>query len=495
MGIGGMLRNHQNVQSVQSAVHGMYVDDKRPDIIVQLTNLYNRLLGLEGQFYSFIGKSKTQFQQDYINAQAQLAGTQSILYELENQFVERYSNKGAILDRDKTVQAFLDKVNQDIQSDPEMSKKLHDFSTSAIDLVLETLNAAGAKVSFSKSTSRKTSLGDKKVGLGRLQLKISQDRKGIVQKVHANNDLITDEYVKKMQNYIDGTAATGTFDKTVFVNEVVSELKSRGLGHLVYAARSAANNIDVNQSAAAIRGYFGELYALATLQQLFGNNKVMHTGSLRKSGSGQQIPIDLVVQQGMRQFNFQVKNYSIKNDKITLSNTISATNLIDNRLMLTGNVADILTEFFASYQYNQPFTGRLAEYYANTSMPVPVYESQVYSQFQSIFNDISYSFNQSALNLFKISDIFSVDSGGLFTKEAEYFNHFFIIQNRIVPASDIIQQIINGLTNDRPIVRFNLSKTSNSEDTLQAHFFEQYNPPLNSLAQQVDVRYSITITV
>jgi hypothetical protein len=49
--------------------------------------------------------------------------------------------------------------------------------------------------------------------------------------------------------------------------------------------------------------------------------------------------------------------------------------------MMTGSVAEILTWFFASYQFNQPFTGKIAALFDNSPMTVPEYEAQVYQEF------------------------------------------------------------------------------------------------------------------
>lgn len=495
---GNLLRTHYDVEAVQDGARFVFSGDKRSLIISQLETLKGELLQIENQFYASIGKSKEQFREDYKTASARMGSVQAGIQKVEQEFVERYATKGAILDRDKAVQDFLDKINEDLQADSELSSKISKFGASALDVAFETIaKNSNGQVKFTKGTTQKTPLGDKKTALASLNLKIDQKRKGIVQKVDANNDFITNDYIKKLQKYVEDSQENGRLNKVEFLQEVIEYLSSVGLTNLANTARVVGTRIGVNASEASIRGFFGELYALATLEYLYGDKaKVISTGAIKKESSGQQIPIDIVLTHGLQQFNFQVKNYRIKKNSITLSNTVSAVNFVQDKLELTGTIADILIEFFASYQYNKPFTGKIAALFDNSEMPVPVYEEQVYNQFQQVFNELSYLFNEWAANMFKIEDVFKANSDGMFSSKQQYFNNFFIVQDRILPASDIIQQIIDGLNSEKPVTHFTLSKTKDYKNTLQGHFNDRtYLPPLYDLAKLVDIRYSVTIRI
>jgi hypothetical protein len=119
--------------------------------------------------------------------------------------------------------------------------------------------------------------------------------------VKTDNDLITDDYIKKIETYLGNEIEKQKLDKQEFINEVIEELNAKGLSRLSSMASLAGSRIDVNSSAASIRGFFGELYALAALESLYGEKaKIMHTGTIRKASSGQLIPIDIVLTQGMQ---------------------------------------------------------------------------------------------------------------------------------------------------------------------------------------------------
>ena len=237
---------------------------------------------------------------------------------------------------------------------------------------------------------------------------------------------------------------------------------------------------------------------MAMLENLFGEQGAMiiPTGSIRKSTSGQQIPIDIVLQKGLEQFHFQVKNYNTKNGTISLRGHMNAMNFLENKMLITGHPLEVLTEFLASYQYNQPFEDEgLRELYAEAEMSVDRYESEVYSQFQTIFSQMRYMFDEYAPNLFKIEDLFKAKSGGLFTEQKQYINNFFIVKDRIVPASEIIQQLIDAFR-QKPITSYRLTKPTNKEDTLEGNFNTyEHRPDENLLARLVNVSYSITITI
>lgn len=497
--IGGLLRNHYNVERVQQAAYTSSFIDGPETIIDGLENFKSQLLAQEQQFYSLIGKTKQEFQAAYASAYGEFSTMSQRLYIIEQDFVNRYANSVAISDEQKKEIAdkFVEKINQDIQGDPDIQRAMKKFGASVVDTIFATM-PKNSNVTFTKATSRQTPLGTQLIGLGRLQLKISKDRTRLEYKKDADVTLITNEYIQKMEDYLNNTNSTKpSLDVNAFFTDLANALRSNGLFELVNLLPTARARMAINRSAASIKGFFGELYALGVLYHLYGQQAtVLPTGSIRKSSSGQQIPIDVALQWGLQQFNFQVKNYQIKNNSITLSGVSSALNFIDNRLKMTGTVTDILKEFFASYQYNQPFTGSLAKYYEDSIMPVPEYDATVYQKFQSIFNSMQYNFDQFAQNVFKIQDVFSADSGGLFKNEQAYFNHFFIVQERVIPASDIIQQIIDGLKSNTPVTSYRLLTATNSADTLQGHYKDiGFQPPINALAGQVDIKYSITISV
>lgn len=494
------VRSAAAVQQIQNQAKSIVGFNSQQDVIDQLVNFKKTLESREDSFYNSVGLGAQEFKDRYSHFYSTLGSEQSGIRQMEAAFVEKYKSGAAAINRDEVVTKFVEKVDELVKADPDIAKGLKDFGETGLHLALEALARQNSNIKFSSATTRKQGGGlhDKQVGLGRLQLKISQDRKFIVQKVHADNDLISKDFLKKLNDYLNGGAIKNQLDRAAFLQDVSQSLDTYGLQDLRPLLSAVGQSIDVNASEASIRGFFGEFYALAVLDTLFGPQgaTVIPTGSIRKATSGQEIPIDIALQKGLQQFNFQVKNYNNTGGHITLHGDVSAPYFLEQKMQIVGHPLEVLTEFLASYQYNQPFQNEtLRGYYENTSMPVERYEEEVYNQFQEIFRSMRYLFDQYAPSLFKIEDVFKAKSGGLFTKEQQYINNFFIVKNRIVPASEIVQQIIDAFKT-KPITSYRLMETTNKTDTLEGNFTNyEHSPDENLLAKLVRVSYSITITI
>ena len=101
--------------------------------------------------------------------------------------------------------------------------------------------------------------------------------------------------------------------------------------------------------------------------------------------------------------------------------------------------------------------------------------------------------------MLKIQDCFSAMSPE-FDEKKDYYNNFFIIQNRIVPASKIIEQIINALKTGALMgggtMHYELLPTEDKGAVLQKYLNEpNHQPNLNYLARRVRINYDITIAV
>lgn len=206
---------------------------------------------------------------------------------------------------------------------------------------------------------------------------------------------------------------------------------------LSYVMYQFNNNIDkyaINKSYAAVKGFLGEVRTAAFLDYLCGRMGVaIPAGILKTANANTDIPIDIVLES----FGFQVKNYQLtKNGAVNLirrsESSMSMGNFIELRLKPDEQIKDILTEFFGSYQFNQPIEDA-----------TPLYRS-IYKRFE-IGDRVKGIFDGYLDNILKISEDFSVENSDIFGKQQLYFNTFFVISDRIVPSSYILQQIINEL--------------------------------------------------
>lgn len=371
--------------------------------------------------------------------------------------------------------------------------------------------STGGKISFSSVTSRKSSQqkGQSKIGLGRITLsfpkaKKPKDRRFIV-KVKEGMSL-SPEYAKRIEEYLqleETKHDDDFFDREGFEQTLIQKLNERGLTHLASVVRNEGKQIFLNKNKSVIKGYFGEIYVHAIFKRLFGEYAAIPTGTIKKASSGQSIPIDEVLKFGMEHYNFQIKNYQIKNGQITLGNTVNALTFLKDRLYITGSPLEILTEFFASYQYNQPF--KQDEHLNPGKMSISEYTENVYSKFNNIFESFSDLFTRRVGYMIKIQDCFQAASGGLFKNKTDYYNSFFIVKNKIVPASDIIEQIqeqiinatlLYGPVSSSGLITYTLKQPTNNEATLQKYLYDpNHVPNLNFLAGKTKIEYRITIKI
>lgn len=213
-------------------------------------------------------------------------------------------------------------------------------------------------------------------------------------------------------------------------NKVLGMIKDSELrGYVEYQLTENKNKYDLNDSKASIKGFLGEVHAAATIDYLFNNKGLaIPTGKI-KNLQGREIPIDIIFEE----YGFQVKNYrliegSFKNIRRE-GDAMGAANFITERLRPSASIADIMIDFFGSYQFNQPIENASDRY------------KQIYARFSQ--NELtSKIFNGYLDNILKISDDFSsINNLGIFKTPNLYFNTFFIIGDKIVPSSKILQAI------------------------------------------------------
>ena len=106
---------------------------------------------------------------------------------------------------------------------------MKDFGASVIDTVFATM-PKNSHITFTKTTSRKTPLGAQSIGLGRLSLKISKDRARVEYKKGADVTLITNEYIQKMEDYLNNSSSTNSsLNMGAFFKDLNDTLRNEGL--------------------------------------------------------------------------------------------------------------------------------------------------------------------------------------------------------------------------------------------------------------------------
>lgn len=211
----------------------------------------------------------------------------------------------------------------------------------------------------------------------------------------------------------------------------------------------------VTQSAASVRGFLGEIANNAILRSLLNDltgSQVIPTGSLLKNIKGhQEIPVDTVVQLALKRFNIQVKNYTLYDGRVQFSFSNQADNLITGRaaMPIESTVTDVLAQFFGAFHFNQPFTDEIysPDQIAKGYMSVEQYTEWIYDEFQSpnSYFALSKIFSANIDRIIRLDDVFNVRSNSFFGQRQLYINSFFRINKYYIPASLIIDSIMQTI--------------------------------------------------
>ena len=358
-------------------------------------------------------------------------------------------------------------------------------------------------------TARNTASGREVVGLGKLIVgydRKTKDKKGkariSAEGVHFSGDF-KKRIEKALQNIIkpDGKKQSA-FDlsKEEFraeVNTLILENTQGEAQRYLQQVMVNKRDFDLNRSIASVTGYLGEIRAAALLKHLQIDETLARkysakgTGALRSNQTRQEIPIDIVCAGN----GFQIKNYTLNDDKVTFSNTITAPTWIDKRMRLSGSIGDILISLFGIYQYNQPFifsderkdVNGLQEY-------IEMYNS-IYENSNSLFYQMKDIFDARIPTMLKMYENFSVGGDNTFAVEQVYFNTFYWINSKLVPSSYILDQLIKQLDNKQESViksEYTLSSPIPGY-SLQKKPLEVESGSMLKAAKKIKVTYDISI--
>lgn len=276
-------------------------------------------------------------------------------------------------------------------------------------------------------------------------------------------------------------------NKTILENIQFAELRALVETEL----NTYSGNYDLNKSEASIKGFLGEVHTTVFLKYLFPNAEIRATGNLRTLAKREEIPIDVV----MNGVGFQIKNYSILRGAARFTNSLvqkensgmGMSNFVTRRLRAEEDIAKILIDFFGAYQYNQPIEGVASEGFKDT-----------YNKFGSSINGVKSVFDNYIDNILKVSDVFGTGNDTVFGDEDLYFNTFFVIADKIVPSSAILQSIINLVSGygDKQLIDTSYSISQPiKEGPKYTLGQEQESPNYNEFANYIKVNWNIFLRV
>lgn len=266
-----------------------------------------------------------------------------------------------------------------------------------------------------------------------------------------------------------------------------------------FIGRQVIENIDkydLTRNFSSLKGFVQEVWTNAMLEYIYGAyGKSIPTGNVRnKLENGVEVPIDAV----LNDFNFQIKSFNLKGGRYTLHEEGKGVGTFLRKYRI--DVADALINLFGVYQWNVPFTGD------NASDTTPSYVEEVYNPIKKQVTDREYldSIFQSSLDtIMRINNV--VEGEELFA-QGVYFQTFFIVNNKIIPASamidGIIREILKETTSKNYIMQFRTTKISDPvpgntlNSVINTSHFEDYKGRVGSLekmADQIKISYRIKI--
>lgn len=204
---------------------------------------------------------------------------------------------------------------------------------------------------------------------------------------------------------------------------------------------SFTTSIDLNDSASSVSGYLGEVKSSLIFRMAFPQAKVGDVGTEKFAGlarSGEDAPIDTVLEILNDKFNIQVKNVmgnSYTWGELKEKKAMGAISFVYGRLQIPNGEA--LTEFFGAATYNN-----LNQKYSDR--PGWQEYQNIYSGFQKVFSShLIPLFDTFIPNIIRLSTYFK-EATKHFGQGWNY-NNFYLFRGNIVPASLMVQGVIDGI--------------------------------------------------
>lgn len=234
-----------------------------------------------------------------------------------------------------------------------------------------------------------------------------------------------------------------------------------------------------------VKGWLAEMYWNGCMSYLFGSKGASTPVGKKLNTSGKQLSVDII----LNSCGFQVKSWKIKEGKHTTSYKRQLGNFLETRAdLLNSFVGDIIAQMFGTISYNKPtdeeeYKGENFQEYAN------FYNSQV-KPVENQLNQLEQVF------LTRLNKIITIDNGGrlkdsVFNQEREFYNTFWLINDKIIPSSVIIAEMISVLKNDFSMqtVTFNLTNLTDKGGPVWPN---PTNTTPKAMANRWTINYDIT---
>lgn len=275
--------------------------------------------------------------------------------------------------------------------------------------------------------------------------------------------------VSLMRKYSDYEVDEGYIKETPesLREKILGILKNRGIDEkaLRYMREPLFNSDFISvygfhSNLSAIKGALAEVYWNATFRfltkQEFVKGQIIPTGFIRDAKK--QINVDMV----LKGYGFQIKSYTLKNNTIEFKDSNKQIGvLLRDRAEVEGSLLETLLNFFASWSYNQVNMD-----YENAEKDY----GPTFAQFQQLAPGVEQVLKSHLYKILGIQKTMRDDSAPkqlekyLNLNEGYYRNTFFLINDKIVPSSQILlalKEVLNKeITPDAAKILFSASVTA-----------------------------------
>lgn len=452
------------------------------------------VLGLEKNFYSQVGAKdlrEIQMRLDELNNDA---GFRSMVNLSDSEFdkIVRMAAQKEVFDFTKPVMMVF--------NDPNIQAQVAELSGAeeiGIQELIRAINSATGNGKTEIRALRGSSSGNR--GLSKFICGITpKEIDGKTQyQVRFQGESIPSEWKARLEKELQITfSQEGSFSQRDLLRQEIQRRITNGkLKQYVLREFDAnASQYDLNSSTASVKGFLGEVHTVAAINYLMGGYYAQATGNLRKVGSGEEIPIDVV----LGEFGFQVKNYRTIENKVSFGNFsrggsndkggMGAANFMSSRARIEEDLYKLLVSLFGAYQFNRTDPDGSGNFESTRNEITSLVNSQ---QIKDVFD-------AHIDNMLKVSEQFSTGEGTLFGAEVMYYNTFFMIGSKLIPASAILSAIITQLRkyqNNSIVAQYTFGEVTDSPKYEIEKPSENEATSAEAAANQIKITYKIDLNL
>lgn len=463
------------------------------NVIKELEDLLQILINQENKFYNMYGitaNNITSFHnriekwrtsmahllsketaQEICNIMASTITNEDVASALNNYFDPQKNTQDQIVDAQVLYNHGLSDILNDAFFIDEKGKKKKGGFSKTLD---KQFSANFQVVSNGKGGySVETLAGQNKELTNYMKLKIVRTVNKAVKDEYKITTAVSDEIQKEIYNVLTKNNNVDAEMKLCLSNELIGrKMEYTKFPHLP-----------------VIQGWLGEMYWNAAFSYISGQRRVSIPSGAMQNTQGKQLSVDIIY----NNIGFQVKNWSFDNKsehhnikKMNFGNFIG-----DRADLLNVYTGQVIAQLFGAVSYNRPTT--------DISL-----QSDRFSEYNSLYADAEALTTKLDFltNVFytRLNKIIGIDSGNTLKDQnidgkRTFYNTFWLLKDKIVPSSVIIQQLIDDIKlqsydmDNKPVQFRILGLTEKQKPTEQSVWPYEANFTDRAMANRWEIQY------